>query len=186
MKNTGNVFLVVMLFTTLGLWGWAQQKNGNYASRLRELEARCAKMEADHRGVVAAGDRNQKRVAELERERRELIAQVGELRLVAAERDELRGQLTVRTGERDELREDLTARVRERDDLGRQVAAQSKTLGDLREQLAARTKERDQVALNMQLFSRELQSMLGRMETVLNETPRPGNVEATPASRRGD
>ena len=172
MKNAGNVFLVMMLFTTLGLWGWAQQKNGNYASRLRELEARCAKMEDDHRGIIASNDRNQKRVVVLEHERKELVAEVVELRYAAAERDELRDQLTIR--------------VRERDDLDRKVVAQSKSLGDLRSQLAARTLERDQVARNMQLFSRELQSMLGRMENSLNETPSSGSLEATPASRRAD
>lgn len=172
MKNAGNVFLVVMLFTTLGLWGWAQQKNGNYASRLREFEARCAKMEDDHRGAIASNDRTQKRVAVLEQERKELVAQVAELRYAVAERDELRDQLTIRT--------------RERDDLNRLAVVQTKELGDLRSQLAARTRERDQVTQNMQLFSRELQSMLGRMESVLNEAPRPGSLEATPASRRVD
>jgi len=37
MKHAGTAFLVVMLLSTLGLWGIAQQKNGAYASRLRDL-----------------------------------------------------------------------------------------------------------------------------------------------------
>ena len=45
--------LIVIMVATLGLWGCAQQKNGSYASRLRDLENRYTKLEDDHRALVS-------------------------------------------------------------------------------------------------------------------------------------
>ena len=57
MKHAGTAFLVVMLLSTLGLWGIAQQKNGAYASRLRDLEARHSKIEEEQRSFAAQAEK---------------------------------------------------------------------------------------------------------------------------------
>lgn len=154
MKHAGTAFLIVMLFSTLGLWGCAQQKNGSYASRLRDLEVRYGKLEDEHRAVAALSDRHHRRLVQLEKD---LIAQGEELKLVVAERDELKNLITVRTKERE----------------------------DARAQLKSRTQERDQVTGDLQQFHRDLQTLLGRMETAL-ANPARGPVEVIPASRRSE
>jgi septal ring factor EnvC (AmiA/AmiB activator) len=164
MKHAGTAFLVVMLFSTLGLWGIAQQKNGAYASRLRDLEARHAKFEEDQRVFYQQGEKSQRRIATLEVEKADLTQAVEELKTAVAERDDLRKQLTVRTT-------DLAGRTKERN--------------ELRSQLDARTQERDTKSQELKQFSQELQALLGRMENAIATTaPRAGATEAIPASRR--
>lgn len=104
MKHAGTAFLVVMLFSTLGLWGIAQQKNGAYATRMRDLETRYAKIEEDQRIFAQQTEKNQRRIASLEVEKADLSRAVLELKTVAAERDELRDQLQARTQDRDTIR----------------------------------------------------------------------------------
>jgi len=157
MKHAGTAFLVVMLFSTLGLWGIAQQKNGAYASRLRDLETRHAKIEDDQKSFTQQSERNQRRIAALEVEKAELTQAVEELKVVVAERDELKKQLTVRTHERN----------------------------DLRTLLDARTQERDTKAQELKQFAQELQSLLGRMDSTIAAGQRPvGPTVAVPVSRR--
>ncbi len=157
MKHAGTAFLVVMLFSTLGLWGIAQQKNGAYASRLRDLEARHTKLEEDQRTFAQQNDKNQRRIATLEVEKADLTQSVEELKVVVVERDQLKQQMIVRTKERN----------------------------DLKVQLGSRTQERDQMSQELKLFSQDLQSLLGRMESVLANGPRSaGATDAVPASRR--
>src|SRR5258708_39766411 len=90
MKHAGTAFLVVMLFSTLGLWGFAQQRNGSYAARLRDLENRYGKLEDDHRMIASLSDRHQRRISQLEKERTDLAEQVDDLRKFAEEREALR------------------------------------------------------------------------------------------------
>ena len=157
MKHAGTAFLVVMLFSTLGLWGIAQQKNGAYASRLRDLEARHTKFEEDQRTFAQQNDKYQRRIATLEVEKADLTQSVEELKVVVVERDQLKQQLVVRTKERN----------------------------DLKVQLGSRTQERDQMSQELKQFSQDLQSLLGRMEGVLANGPRAaGATEAVPTSRR--
>jgi chromosome segregation ATPase len=158
MKHAGTAFLVVMLFSTLGLWGIAQQKNGAYASRMRDLETRHAKLEEEQRSFAQQAEKNQRRIANLEAEKSDLVRSIDGLKNVVRERDELRQQLQTRTQDRDTLRNQLTSR----------------------------TKERDQLAQELRQFSQDLQSLLGRMDDVItSQSPRNG-VEALPTSRRSD
>ena len=47
--------LVLMVVTTLGLWGCAQEQNrGSGSARIRALESKNAKLEDDFRAVVVA------------------------------------------------------------------------------------------------------------------------------------
>jgi DNA repair exonuclease SbcCD ATPase subunit len=103
MKNASTVFLVVIMFSSLGLWGCTHQKNGAYNAKIRELENRYLKLEEDYKAVILAGDQLRKKVGQLELQRSELTQQVDELKGIAKERDELRIQLTSRTTERDNL-----------------------------------------------------------------------------------
>ena len=141
MKNAGTAFLVVMLFSSLGLWGCTHQKNGAYHAKIRELESRYAKLEEDYRVIVAANESNRKKIVHLENQRTELARQVEELKTIALERDELKKQLAVRTIERD----------------------------------AARG--------HMAQFRKDLQDIMGRVDTAMNETA-PGAVNAVPVSRK--
>lgn len=155
MKHAGTAFLVVMLFSTLGLWGIAQQKNGAYASRMRDLEARYTKIEDEQRTYAAQTDKTQRRIAALEVEKADLTNAIEELKLVVNERDELREQLQVRTRERDAAKVLLTGR----------------------------TRERDQLSQELRQFTQDLQSLLGRMESAMSTGPRANGIEALPASR---
>lgn len=176
MKHAGTAFLVVMLFSTLGLWGIAQQKNGAYATRMREIEARHAKLEEEQRSFASLSEKSQKRIASLETENTALTRAVADLKSVVRERDEIRRQLEIRTVDRD----------------------------NLRVQLNDRTKERDQISVELRQFTQDLHLLLGRMEGVLatggpttasgptSDGPTNGptngsaNVEAIPASRSSE
>ena len=171
MKHAGTAFLVVMLFSTLGLWGIAQQKNGAYASRLRDLEARHVKIEDDQRAFAQQTDKNQRRIATLEVEKADLTQAVEELKVVVAERDQLRQQLVVRTNEREQTKAQLASTTKERN--------------DLRTLVGSRTMERDQMSQELKQFSTDLQALLTRMESTLANAP-PRATEAVPASRRSE
>jgi hypothetical protein len=170
-KHAGTAFLVVMLFATLGLWGFAQQKNGNYASRLRDLENRYLKMDEDYRILAGVGDRHQRRISQLEKERTDLNDQVENLQKLVAECDTLRTQVGDLGRQRDSLKVQLSSTARERD--------------NLRNDLTARTQERDSLADQLHGYTRELQSLIGRIETALSTTPH-NKVDAVPASRRSE
>lgn len=101
MPKASTALLVLMLASSLSLWGCTHQKNGATNTKIRDLEARHAKLEEDYRVVVAANESNRKKIANIEAQRAELAQQVEELKTIALERDELKRQLTTRTGERD-------------------------------------------------------------------------------------
>ena len=143
MKNASTVFLVVMMFSSLGLWGCTHQKNGAYHAKIRELESRYLKLEEDYKAVVQSGDQLKKKVNLLETQRTELNQQVEELKGIARERDELRVQLATRTTERDNLHG------------------------------------------QMNLFRKDVQDLLGRMDTALSQSGN-NSVAAVPASRKTD
>jgi outer membrane murein-binding lipoprotein Lpp len=103
MKNASTVFLAVMMFSSLGLWGCTHQKNGAYHTKIRELEARYTKLEEDYKSVVNASDQLRKKVSQLEAQRTQLSRQVAALEGIAQERDELKVQLADRTTQRDTL-----------------------------------------------------------------------------------
>ena len=107
MPKASTALLVLMLVSSLSLWGCTHQKNGATNTKIRELEARHAKLEEDYRVVVSANESNRKKIANIEAQRAELAQQVEELKTIAQERDDLRKQLTSRTGERDNAQAQL-------------------------------------------------------------------------------
>jgi chromosome segregation ATPase len=114
MKKAAPLMLAVMMFCSLGLWGCSSQKNGAYNAKIRELEARFAKLEEDYRVVVAGSEQFKKKLGvseaqryDLEKQRAELAAEVEGLRGAVAERDEMKRQLAVRTLERDSFQSQL-------------------------------------------------------------------------------
>jgi outer membrane murein-binding lipoprotein Lpp len=126
MKNASTVFLAVMMFSSLGLWGCTHQKNGAYHTKIRELEARYTKLEEDYKAVVNAGDQLRKKVSQLESQRTELSRQVAALQGIAQERDELKVQLAARTSERDNLHNSM---AQFRKDVGELLGRMDTALG---------------------------------------------------------
>jgi chromosome segregation ATPase len=135
---------------SLGLWGCGQQ-SGAFAAKVREMEARHAKLEEDFRAVTTANDQGRKKVTQAEARLKEaqvkiqeLTKQVEDLQQLTAERDDLKRQLTIRTGERDNVQTQLVQ------------------------------------------FSRELQALVGRIETAAASNPGPALTVAIPASRTSE
>ena len=80
----------VLFVSLLGLWGCAQGPTATaQAERIKSLEAKTARLEADFRAAAAARDQL----------RQELV----EAQVVAKERDDLRVQLKLRITERDQV-----------------------------------------------------------------------------------
>jgi len=101
MTGTNKALLVVMVITTLGLWGCAQNPTGPATSaRIRDLESRNAKLEDDYRAAVAARDVIRKKLTSTEDLRAQ---QAEELKVVIRERDDFKQQLSQRGAERDAL-----------------------------------------------------------------------------------
>lgn len=107
MKTASTAFLAVLVISSLGIWGCAQQKSGAQAHKIRELEARYTKIEEDYRSLLSANESTRKKVAQLELQRTELLQQVEDLKVVTLERDELKQKLNTRTMERDTVQAQL-------------------------------------------------------------------------------
>jgi chromosome segregation ATPase len=106
--SRANQALLVMLVTTLGLWGCAQRSTpGTNSARLRDLESRNAKLEEDYRAAVAARDQARKKVTAVEEKLAHLERRLEELQSALKERDELRQLVTTRTNERDAFQTQL-------------------------------------------------------------------------------
>jgi TolA-binding protein len=114
MTKASPLFLAVVLFSTAGLYGCTQQKNGAVNAKMHDMETRYTKLEEDYRAVVATGETHRKKLVQLEAQKVELTREVEELRVVVQERDDLRK-------ERDELRKQVTARTGERDNYQAQL-----------------------------------------------------------------
>ncbi len=80
----------VLLVSLLGLWGCAQGPTATaQAERIKSLDAKAARLEADFRTAAAARD--------------QLRQQLIEAEAVAKERDDLKAQLKLRISERDQV-----------------------------------------------------------------------------------
>jgi uncharacterized coiled-coil DUF342 family protein len=87
----------VLFVSLLGLWGCAQGPNATaQAERIKSLEAKTARLEADFRTAAAARDQLRQQLTDSEEH-------VQKLQAVVKERDEVRVQLKLRTGERDQV-----------------------------------------------------------------------------------
>jgi chromosome segregation ATPase len=128
--NKPNAWVVTALLLStmsLGLWGCGQQ-NGAFAAKVRELEARHAKLEDDYRNISTANDQGRKKLAQAELRLKEalgrvdeLTKQVEDLQVVVLERDQLKKQLAARTGERDAIQTQFLQFSRELQDLAGRV-----------------------------------------------------------------
>ena len=71
------------------MYGCTQQKNGAASAKLRDMEARYAKLEEDYRVVAATSAAQRKKLNQAEAEKTELAREADELRPAApASRDE--------------------------------------------------------------------------------------------------
>jgi chromosome segregation ATPase len=124
MKSANNALLVVLAVMTLGLWGCAQGTSPTSSARLRDLEARHAKLDEDYRAAATARDQARKRASVLEQERAGLRHLVDQL---TRERDELRQQLASRSSERDTLQGHLVQLGKELHNLAGRIDAAAGT-----------------------------------------------------------
>jgi chromosome segregation ATPase len=104
MNRANKALVVLLILVTVSLWGCAQKSIPAGSARLRDLEARHAKLEEDHRAALAAAEQTRTQRAALAQERDALRRQ---LEQAGKEREELLQQLSVRTGERDTLQGNL-------------------------------------------------------------------------------
>jgi predicted component of viral defense system (DUF524 family) len=158
-KYYSPLLAAVLLFCSWSLWGCTQQKNGSVHAKIQELEARYEKLEEEHRALQMDVEQSHKKLAQVESQRSLLEKQKLEL---AAQVEKQKIELT----------RQLQTAVREGE--------------ELRKQLVQRTTERDSAQTNLMQFGKELQALVGRVETAMNNMPANSNVTIVPASRRAD
>ncbi len=109
--SANKALAIVLLLVTLSFWGCSQKQAPAGSARVRDLEARNAKLEEDYRVVVGQRDLARKKLTAAEEETAALGQQVAQqleqLQAATRERDELRRQTVARTGERDNLHQQL-------------------------------------------------------------------------------
>jgi outer membrane murein-binding lipoprotein Lpp len=128
MTCTKKALIVLVLTTLTGLWGCSQNGTHNSGSaRLRELEAKTARLEDDYRTAVTARDQARKKVNLLEEQRAQLVLQVETLERVVKERDELKLVLANRTAERDGLQSNLLQFSRDLQNLAAKIDQAART-----------------------------------------------------------
>jgi hypothetical protein len=131
MQKASTAVLVIMVISSLGLWGCTNQKNVATNIKIRELENRHAKLEEDYRVILAANETNRRKLILIEAQRAELAQKVEELQGVVRERDELKTQLVSRTEERDGVQQQLMQFSRDLQNLaGRAQAAAARPFGN--------------------------------------------------------
>lgn len=108
MKTANIALLGVLVLSSLGIWGCAQQTSTALQRKMSDLEARYATLEDEYRNAVAANESNRRKLGEMETQRAELVQQVEDLKVVVQERDELKQKLAQRTNERDTVHAQLT------------------------------------------------------------------------------
>lgn len=94
MKRILNTFAVIVALA--GLWGCAQGPSAAQVERLKALESKAARLEADFRTAATARDQFRQSLTQAE-------DQIQKLQLVVKERDELQVALKVKTSERDQV-----------------------------------------------------------------------------------
>jgi septal ring factor EnvC (AmiA/AmiB activator) len=89
--------VAVLSVALLGLWGCAQGPNAAaQAERIKSLEAKITRLEADFRAAAGSRDQLRQQLAQAEEH-------IQRLQVVVKERDELKIQVKLRMSERDQL-----------------------------------------------------------------------------------
>lgn len=87
----------VLIIVLLGVWGCGQGPTVTaQAERIKTLESKVAKLEADLRNTASNRDQLREQLAQAEEH-------IQKLQVVVKDRDDLRIQLKLRTGERDQV-----------------------------------------------------------------------------------
>ena len=111
MKTFNPLLVAALLFCVMSMWGCNQQKSGAISTKIRDLEARYAKLEEDYQSLQAAQEQNRKRLSQAEAQRASLEkdnADLGtQLTNANTERDALSKQISQRTLERDTAQNNL-------------------------------------------------------------------------------
>ncbi|HYV34319.1 MAG TPA: hypothetical protein VE988_01365 [Gemmataceae bacterium] len=122
MSRSKKVLMVLSLTIVLGVWGCAQSSSPSSGSaRLRELEAKSARLDDECKTATAARDQARKKVTLLEEQRAQLQDQVEHLERTVKDRDELKQTLLQRTAERDAMQAYLTQFSRDLQNLATKV-----------------------------------------------------------------
>jgi septal ring factor EnvC (AmiA/AmiB activator) len=102
MARTGKGLMVAVVMA-LGLWGCAQGNSvtSGQAERIRQLEAKVARIEVDYRSAVTSRDQLAKQVTSLEEDAVRLRKTLEMQKNAIKERDALRLEVDARTVERD-------------------------------------------------------------------------------------
>jgi hypothetical protein len=96
MKRVSDM-VAVLFVALLGIWGCAQGPSATaQAERIKSLEAKVTRLEADFRAAAASRDQLRQQLTLAEEH-------LQKLQVVVKERDELKIQLKLRTGERDQV-----------------------------------------------------------------------------------
>jgi outer membrane murein-binding lipoprotein Lpp len=129
MHKASTALLVIMVVSSLSLWGCTNQKNGITNLKIRELENRHAKLEEDYRVILASNEANRRKLGQFEAQRAELLQRIEELQIVAKERDELKTQLVTRTEERDAVQSQFMQFSKDLQNLASRAQAATRSLG---------------------------------------------------------
>jgi chromosome segregation ATPase len=94
---------VALLVTTLGLWGCTQNRGDGSGLRVRDLEARNAKLEEDYQSAVSEGADLRRKLSAAEKAAARAAQMMAQLQGLSQERDRLTGQLATAQNERSVL-----------------------------------------------------------------------------------
>ena len=93
--------LIVIMVAAAGLWGCSQgehKASSSHDKRIKALEAKCCELENSCQSLKAAHEEEK---TKLETEKAALQKQLDVHKMIAKERDALKGMVTARTAERD-------------------------------------------------------------------------------------
>jgi uncharacterized coiled-coil DUF342 family protein len=104
MSSANKALFLVLVVASLGLWGCTQTPGGSSGSaRIRDLEARNAKLEEDYQAAIQARDQTRKKLAAVEEKSNQQAKQLVQLQSITQERDELKQLVNQRSTERDTI-----------------------------------------------------------------------------------
>jgi chromosome segregation ATPase len=123
MNCANKALIVLMLTAVLGVWGCTQNRGSSGSARIRDLEARNAKLEEDYRAAVADAAQVRKKLTAAETQAARLAEQAKELEAVCQERDRLRQQVSTAVSEKNAVHAQLVQFGRELQNLAVKIDA---------------------------------------------------------------